>query len=593
MNTPKKKPNIWVYIRVSTLEQSSKGYWKDLQLTKIKKYIEYNSDQGYEYDEKLVYKDLWISWAKDDSDRPGLKRLKEDIKDGKVDVVIVYKLDRLARSTLLILEMIEYFKVYNTVFISTNENIETHTATGKFFLTIIGAVGEMDREFIREKTMEGKLEWIKKGFFSAGWTPSYGFTKNKETKKLELVPNESKVVQEIFHLYTKERMWVDTIAKLLTARKELTKADVLGRKRRNPNNIWKWDGTAIRKIITNEAYIWLYWLQKTKNEKYVETKSNGVEKQEVRRVETEKDERIPLLVENTIEADIFHEAQEILKSNQKKFNNRNKNIASYLFSNLIECWVCRSTYKWDKWSTKSSKGEVKYCYRCGKTSWYKHGKNKCDNSQIREEELIRNIFWEINKFFQNPNLIIKKYLKLKNDSHEDKKYIEELKRNEEVIYSNSKKVGALYEEKIEETNPKFKEIISNKIEDYRAKNELLEKRNTEIKDILASHKQIINETREFENYIEEYKGQDIYKLSREQQKSILDKIIKKIVIFKDDVNVVFIFRDTESLDENWNSKKSEISQKWKNSDWTVVNGGLSGVRTRDLRIKSPALYQLS
>jgi len=50
---------------------------------------------------------------------------------------VVYKLDRLARNTLLILEIIEYFKVYNTTFVSTSENIETHTTTGKFFLTII------------------------------------------------------------------------------------------------------------------------------------------------------------------------------------------------------------------------------------------------------------------------------------------------------------------------------------------------------------------------------------------------------------------------------------------------------------------------
>jgi len=129
MSISKKKPNIWIYIRVSTLEQSKNWYGKDLQLTKIKKYIEYNSDQGYEYNEKLVYKDLWISWAKDDTDRPGLKRLKEDIKNGKIDVVVVYKLDRLARKTLLILETVEYFKIYNTTFVSTNENIDTHSAT--------------------------------------------------------------------------------------------------------------------------------------------------------------------------------------------------------------------------------------------------------------------------------------------------------------------------------------------------------------------------------------------------------------------------------------------------------------------------------
>ncbi len=586
-----KKVKVWIYIRVSTKEQVKNGFWKDLQLTKIKKFIEYNFDKWYEFDENLVYKDLWISWAKDELDRPWLNQMKLDMKKWKIDVIIVYKLDRLARKTRLILELIDYMKFYNVEFISTNENIDTNSPTWNFFLTILWAIWEMDRDLIMEKTMAGSLEWVRKWFFSTWWSPIYWFTKNKDTKKLEIVENEAEIIKEIFYLYTKENKSLNEISKILTTRKVETKFDTLWRTRKNKDNFWKWNASTISQMLSNEAYIGLYWLNKTKNEYYIATDEIWREIKKKRRVKREKKEWLALEVENIIDVEIFEKAQKKLVENPFRNNNNNKSITKHLFAHLIECWVCKSNYKWDKWKI-DKEWNLRAYYRCWKNSYAKHWWNKCFNSQIREIELIKNIFHEINKFFKNPNLIIKKYLNENKSQNETKKYKKEVENNNEIIKKNLDNVEKLFDRFIEEENEQFKSIIQKKINRNRWDIESLEKRNIEIKEIIENNNKIIHDTKAFESYIEEFRWQDIFLLDREKQIAILSKIIKKIIIFENDVNVVFIFRDTEFLDENLNTKK-EPNHKWRSSFCFLVNGGSSGARTQDLVLKRDLLYQLS
>lgn len=586
-----KKLNIWIYIRVSTVEQGRKN-GPDLQMTKINNYITCNYSEDYKDIKKHTYKDLWISGVKDDSDRPWLRKLKEDVRAWKIDIIIVYKLDRLARKTRLILELTEYFKTYNVTFVSTNERIDTHSHMGTFFLTVLGAIAEMERELFSEKAIEWALEALKKWKFSMWGIPAYGFERWDNGIWLKIIPKEAKIIKEIFNLYVEEGKSLNEIAKILTARRVLTKNDVRWIKRKDPSSIGKWYSTAISTILSNEAYIWLYWLYKTKNDEYLALNDEWREVKKTKRIERDKDEWIAIPVENIIEKEMFDEANSSLVKNKFRNNNNNKAITSYLFTQLIKCWECNSNYKWDKWKP-DKEGTLRPYYRCWKTNKGKHWTNKCHNSQIREIELIKNIYGEINKFFQNPNLIIKRYLKLKDNSKEKIKYLRELEENNSTVEKFYEKISILFERITEEKNIRMREILEDKIEWYRKNIDVLEERSTEIQDIMSNNQQIIDDTKAFEKYIEIYKWQDIYELSHEDQKEVLAKIIDKIVVKIDSVDVHFVFRDTESLEENWDTKKSELSQERKSSDCCIVNGGPSGARTRDLRIKSPALYQLS
>jgi DNA invertase Pin-like site-specific DNA recombinase len=122
------------YARVSTIDQSL-----DLQLDALKK-------AGCEriYTEK-------ISGAKDD--RPELAKALDMLRPG--DTFIVYKLDRLARSTKKLIEVAEQLKEIGVEFISIKDNIDTNTPTGKLMFGMLAVLAEFERDIIRERTMAG------------------------------------------------------------------------------------------------------------------------------------------------------------------------------------------------------------------------------------------------------------------------------------------------------------------------------------------------------------------------------------------------------------------------------------------------------
>lgn len=87
------------------------------------------------------------------ADRPQLKKMMEYVRRG--DTVIVESISRFARNTKDLLELIETLSTKQVVFISKKEAIDTTTATGKFMLTIFGAVAELEREYILQRQREG------------------------------------------------------------------------------------------------------------------------------------------------------------------------------------------------------------------------------------------------------------------------------------------------------------------------------------------------------------------------------------------------------------------------------------------------------
>jgi len=126
------------YVRVSTEEQAREGISLEVQADKIKKYADLHNLELIEIvrDEGKSGKDL---------NRDGIKRVITLCQAREADHIVVYKMDRLSRRTLDLLTLVEeVFKPNKVEFHSITEKIDTSTAQGKFFLTIIGAMAQMD-----------------------------------------------------------------------------------------------------------------------------------------------------------------------------------------------------------------------------------------------------------------------------------------------------------------------------------------------------------------------------------------------------------------------------------------------------------------
>jgi DNA invertase Pin-like site-specific DNA recombinase len=104
-------------------------------------------------------------------ERPALKRLLEDVQSRKVDVIVVYKIDRLSRSMLDFLNLVELFERHGVTFVSVTQSFNTKDAMGRMALNILVTFAQFERELIGERIRDKVAASRKKGIWMGGWTP--------------------------------------------------------------------------------------------------------------------------------------------------------------------------------------------------------------------------------------------------------------------------------------------------------------------------------------------------------------------------------------------------------------------------------------
>jgi site-specific DNA recombinase len=172
-------------------------------------------------------------------ERPALKRLLADVAAGRIDVVAVYKIDRLSRSMLDFLKLVELFERHKTTFVSVTQSFNTTDAAGRMHLNIMMTFAQFEREVIGERIRDKVAASRKKGMWMGGWAP-FGY----EVKDRKLVPNaaDTAIVRSIF-----KRFLVLKSATLLAH--ELRKKDV---RNRYGQAI---DKGVLYKLLKNRTYI--------------------------------------------------------------------------------------------------------------------------------------------------------------------------------------------------------------------------------------------------------------------------------------------------------------------------------------------------
>ncbi len=312
-----------IYIRVSTDAQREEGYSIDAQKEMLTAYCVSKGIKKYEY-----YIDGGFSGS--NIDRPELKRLIEDVKNSKINCVLVYKLDRLSRSQKDTLYLIEdVFNPHNVDFISLNESMDTSTPLGRLMLGILSAFAQLERENIRERTSMGMKERVKEGYWMGGGRVPFGY--DYDQSRGILVPNrDAETVRRIYELYL-DGYSLNAISRMLGLRYEKLARQILMRK-------------------SNVGYI-VY---------------NG---------EEYKGRHEPI-----ISLETYEKAMQKMQERSGKF----KGSAQNLLTGLVRCGMCGAKMRYQMWGKQ---GYRLVCYSKDKSKPHLVKDPNCTNSGIWAVEL--------------------------------------------------------------------------------------------------------------------------------------------------------------------------------------------------------------
>ncbi|GHU53604.1 integrase [Clostridia bacterium] len=318
-----------IYLRVSTEEQVKEGYSIRAQEEKLRSYAKIKDWPIYS-----IYADEGIS-GKDIEGRPEIKRLIADVISGKVNNVLIYKIDRLTRSTKNLIELVELFNLHNCAFNSLNESIDTGSATGRMFLKIVGIFAEFERENLAERLRLGFERKAKEGYSLATYHQSFGYNREVGNKIQEIDAGEAEIVRRIFDMYLNGDYNFARIAKTLNAENIPTK---MGK---------RWATFTIKCLLTNPTYIGKVRYSCRDASKYFEAEGRH---------------------ETIIDEDTFSQVQEKIGKISRVAYTKRPTSGVY-FCGVLYCPICGHKYG-SKWNYKVRNGtgktkELGYpCYRC-------------------------------------------------------------------------------------------------------------------------------------------------------------------------------------------------------------------------------------
>ncbi|WP_041791806.1 recombinase family protein [Stigmatella aurantiaca] len=271
-------------------------------------------------------------------ERPAFQRLLQDVDARRVDVVVVYKVDRLSRSLLDFAKVMERLNMAGASFVSVTQNFSTADAMGRLTLNMLMSFAEFEREMISERTRDKVAAARCKGKWTGGRAP-LGY----DVKDKRLVVNESEavVVREAFELYLQHQQ-ASTVARLLNEKGRRTKR------------------YEARSGATREARAWTTQdvLRLLRSSLYAGFTPYGAEAH-------------PGEHRAIVERSTFHQVQDMLEGRSPGLQYHGRN-PDYVLRGLLRCGLCGEAMT--PGSTRKGAREYRY-YRC--TTRDKRGKEAC------------------------------------------------------------------------------------------------------------------------------------------------------------------------------------------------------------------------
>lgn len=183
-----------------------------------------------------VYKDAGIS-AKDMKHRPAFQQMLDDMRSGKINYIVAYKLDRITRSVRDLEVLISELEKHHCYLVCDRDDVNTSTANGRFFVRMLTVLSQLEIEIVSERTKFGLTGAIKSGHIPGNCPLGYA---RDNTKKMIIDETTKDIITRIFNMYIEGKSY-QTIANILNEDKVLSPK--------------KWNDSKIEKIINNKIYM--------------------------------------------------------------------------------------------------------------------------------------------------------------------------------------------------------------------------------------------------------------------------------------------------------------------------------------------------
>lgn len=348
-----------LYVRVSTTEAAREGYSIGEQEKRLRSYCDAKG-----WNVHRVYIDGGFSGK--DMDRPALQDMLKDLDEGRFDVVLVYKLDRLSRSQRDTMELIEdVFLPHGIDFVSMTEDLNTSTPVGMAMIGLLAVFAQMERSVIAERMAVGREARARDGYYHGNACSPVGY--DYKDGLLEVIPYEAMMVKEAFEM-TSERMSIHAICKEFGRR---------GYRHRYGPFLPR----SLGKTLKNPLYAG-----------YIE--SNG--------------ELYDGRQDAIVSVELFERVQRILR--ERELDNPNRKAAfraNSALAGLVHCKHCGTKYCRVVGHVKNDGTRSRFyaCYSRNKKVASRVTDPNCRNKIWRMEELDRKVFEEITKLGMDPEFI--------------------------------------------------------------------------------------------------------------------------------------------------------------------------------------------
>ncbi|KXZ40051.1 site-specific DNA recombinase [Alkalithermobacter thermoalcaliphilus JW-YL-7 = DSM 7308] len=373
--------NVAVYCRVSSEDQAERGTIES-QIEFAMKYVDLHQLNLYK-----IYKEDGVSGTIPLHERPVGIQLIEDAINKKFDTLLIYKLDRLGRSARVTLNSIYQLEQLGVQIKSMTEPFDTSNPSGRFMITMLAGVADLERETILERMWHGANRAAREGKWLGGIVPygyivdSQGYLVVNDERIGDLEMSEKEVVQLIFDLVGNKKYSTMKVADYLNSLKIPTHYQKDDRQilkgKRKANTAGVWLPNNIGRMIKNTTYkgVHYYGKRSKKQRDVIERK-------------------VPAIVSE----DLWDKCQEVLKNNQiLSMKNSKRN---YLLRGLIRCELCNSTYH----GSFSTKHEYYIC--TGKTKYKGPGYGRCKAKNIRSDFLNKVVWEDVVNFINNPGKVL-------------------------------------------------------------------------------------------------------------------------------------------------------------------------------------------